>query len=99
MLDENSIAAKHAEDDGDEAHRWRLVAKARKVFANANYCPRCGGVPAWTGDEDWGQFEVGCEGAGCTRSVYGKTMAEAVDRWNAPDLDEDDKTDPTPRPL
>ncbi len=82
--DENSIAAKHREDDGDEAFYRRERAKVRKAMDLATFCADCGAVPELTvsGYQDAPTFSVWC-GCGWERQGYGKTAAIAVEHWNA----------------
>lgn len=85
-MDENSIAAKHREDDGDEAHAAREAAKARESMRLASDCPRCGEAPTCDVNPDrpaHRRVVVACDPCGLLRACSGATAAEAVARWNA----------------
>ena len=98
--DENSIAAKHAEDDGDAAYHRRQHEKAKAIMDKACFCPRCGGAPSFE-INSWGVVIAcsdcydGAPDAGPQMSVSAESLALAVERWNELS-DEEDDPDPEP---
>jgi hypothetical protein len=98
--DENSISAKHREDDGDEAYEARQRAKDKAIMDKACFCPRCGGDPAFEINScgvtiSCSDCYDGAPDAGPQMSVSAETLALAVDRWNEM-VDEQDDADPDP---